>query len=416
MNIIKREVGHLVSFLKKWTDLDVMYYVRGGAVLFSTQFLLVLSYFLMSVGFANLTSKEFYGQYQFVIAVIGTFSVFALPGANTAVMLGVSEGKEGTLIQGVRLKKKWCLLGMFALLVTACYFYFKQSQYAGMWPIFVIAIVFFPFIHSLDVAHAFFAGRKKFSWSCIFQLITESGSALGVLATLFFTKNLLVIVAVYLIIQAIGYILAFLFARAKMQNRKEDSEFASYSGHLTVINAIPHVKFFFDKLVVTFFLGFAATAVYSIASAMSEQMYAVSKTISTLVFPKLAADKKEVIYKHVIRHIPKLILFFVFMAVIAAVLAPIIIPFFFSEQYRDAVLLAQLFLLVGIPRAVAFVLTRVQEAHRQKKKLYIINVLYASVEMAALLALVPLYGMYGLVAAKGISNLAYCIIAWKNLY
>jgi O-antigen/teichoic acid export membrane protein len=264
--------------------------------------------------------------------------------------------------------------------------------------------------------HAFFAGRKKFSWSCTFQLITEVGSSMGVLVSLFFTKNLLIIVSVFLIMQAFGDILAFLFARSKMRNHVEDPEFASYSGHLTVINIVPNIKFFFDKLIVTFFLGFAATAVYSIAAAMSEQMYAVSKTISTLVFPKLTTDKKEVIYKHVIKHIPKLILFFVMMAGIAAVLSPIVIPFFFSEQYRDAVLLSQLFLLVGIPRAVAFVLTRVQEAHRQKKKLYTINALYAAVEMIALVVLIPLYGMYGLVAAKGISNLAYCIIAWKNLY
>jgi O-antigen/teichoic acid export membrane protein len=393
-----------------------MYYVRGGAVLFSTQFLLILSGFLLSVGFAHLTSKELFGQYQFVLAVIGTISVLALPGTNTAVLLGVSENKEGTLLQGVRLKLKWCVLGILALIATAGYFYLKQPQYADLWPIFLIAIIFFPILYSLDVTHSFFMGRKKFTWSCAFQLITEAGSSIGALASLFFTKNLLVIITIYLIIQAVGDVLAFLFARSKLRNAKTDPELASYSGHLTVINFIPYIKTFFDKLIVTYFLGFAATAIYTIAAAMAEQLYAVSKSISALIFPKLTTDKKEVIYKHVIRHIPKLIFFFIVVAGVAAVLAPIIIPFFFSEQYRDAVLIAQLLLLVSIPRAVAFVLTRVQEAQRQKKKLYTINVIYAAVEMISLLALIPLYGMYGLVAAKGISNLVYCIISWKNLY
>ncbi len=416
MSIIKKEAKHLVSFLEKWTELDVMYYVRGGAVLFSTQFLLVLSGFLLSVGFAHLTSKELFGQYQFVLAVIGTISVLALPGTNTAVLLGVSENKEGTLLQGIRLKLKWCVLGILALIATAGYFYLKQPQYADLWPIFLVAIIFFPILYSLDVTHSFFAGRKKFTWSCAFQLITEAGSSMGALASLFFTKNLLIIITIYLIIQAIGDVLAFLFARSKLQNTRTDPELASYSGHLTVINFIPYIKTFFDKLIVTYFLGFAATAVYTIAAAMAEQLYAVSKSVSALVFPKLTTDKKEVIYKHVIRHIPKLIFFFIVVAGVAALLAPVIIPFFFSEQYRASVLIAQLLLLVSIPRAIAFVLTRVQEAQRQKKKLYKINAWYAGVEIAALLVLTPLYGMYGLVAAKGISNLAYCIIAWKNLY
>ena len=413
---IKKEAKHLVSFLEKWTELDVMYYVRGGSILFSTQFLLIVSSFLLSVGFAHLTSKELFGQFQFVLAVIGTISVLALPGANTAVLLGVSQKKEGTLTQAVRLKLKWCLLGILGLLITAGYFYVKQPQYENLWPIFLVAIIFFPIMYSLDVTHSFFAGRRKFQWSCAFQLVTEAGSAIAALVSLFFTKNLLIIFLVYFVMQAIGDISAFLFARSKLQNNRTDPELTSYSLHLTAINFIPYIKSFFDKLIITYFLGFAATAVFTIAAAMAEQLYAVSKSVSMLVFPKLTAEKKEVIYSGVLKHVWKLLLFFIAVAGVAAVLAPIIIPFFFSEQYRDSVLVAQLLLLVTIPRAVGFVLTRVQEAQRQKKKLYSINALYAGVEMIALLALVPFYGMYGLVVAKGISNFAYLVISWRSLY
>ncbi|MEM3154792.1 MAG: hypothetical protein QW165_04500 [Candidatus Woesearchaeota archaeon] len=73
-------------------------------------------------------------------------------------------------------------------------------------------------------------------------------------------------------------------------------------------------------------------------------------------------------------------------------------------------------LVVSIPRAIGFVLSRVQEAHRQKGKLYSINAWYAGIEIAALLIMVPMYGIYGMVAAKGISNIAYSVLAWKNLY
>ncbi len=417
MNAIKKEIKHLVSFLNKWTDLDVMYYFKGGAVLFSTQFLIIISYFILTVFFARLASKELFGQFQFVLAVIGVLSVLALPGANTAVALGVSQNKDGTLLQGVKLKLKWSILVVLSLIATSAYFYFKhEPRYETVWPALLIPIILVPVIYTLDLAHAFFVGRKKFEWSCAFQLISEVAGPLAVLACLFFTKNLLILVSAYLGFRAIGYTFAFIFAKRHLKNKKTESDFTSYSVHLTVINFMPEIKMFFDKIIVTFFLGFAATAIYTIGAAMAEQLYAVSKTIGTLIFPKLALQNKESMYLEVKRRSGKMVLFFIGIAAAAAILAPFLIPFFFSAQYDSAITIAQLLLLVTIPRAVAFVFTRVQEAQKQKKKLYMINALYSSVEIIALLVMIPLYGMYGLVAAKAISNLVYVAAAWKSLH
>ncbi len=406
--------SNLVALLERWTELDVRYFLRGGAVLFSTQFILILSSFLLSVGFAHLTSKELFGQFQFVLAVLGTLSVLSLPGANTAVLLGVSQNKDGTLLQGVKLKFKWSILGILGLLVTAGYFYIRPS-YESLWQVFLICMIFFPILYSIDVTHSFFAGRKKFSWSCGFQLITEAGSAIAALISLFFTKNLLFIVGIYLLVQAIGDLLAFSFARKRMLNQRKDPEFNLYSFQLTLINFIPYIKTFFDKIVVTYFLGFAATAIYTIGAAIAEQLYAVSKSVSMLVFPKLAEQKKGTLDFAVRKRIGLMFFFFIIVAGIGALLAPIIIPFFFSEQYSGAVLIAQLLLLVSIPRAVAFVLTKVQEVQREKQKLYRINAIYAGTEIIALIALTPFYGMYGIVGAKALSNVVYLISAWRSL-
>ena len=417
MTGIKKEAKHLVSFLEKWTELDVMYYVRGGAWLFSTQFLLILGSLGLAIGFAHLTSKEIFGQFQFVLAVLGTLSVLSFPGANTAVQLGASQNKDGTLLQGVLYKFKRCLFGILGLIIVAVYFYSKhEPRYESIWPIFLVAIIFFPILYSLDVTHSFFVGKRKFSLTCLFQLITEFGSSVIALIALFFTRNLIIILTLYLLVQAFGDVLAFTFARARMKNKKTDSEFNSYSTHLTIINIIPYVKSFFDKLVVTYFLGFAATAVYSIAAAMAEQLYAVSKNVGNIIFPKLSIESKEKTYVEVRKRTGKLALFFILIAVLAVLIAPVIIPFFFSEQYRDAVPIAQLLLLASIPRAIAFVLSRVQEAQKQTKKLYFINSVYAGVEIVALLILAPLYGMYGIVGAKAVSNLVYMFIAWRTTY
>lgn len=413
---IKREFKHLASFLEQWTELDVMYFIRGGALLFLAQAVLVVTGLLLTIGFARLATKEAFGQFQFFIAVLGMLSILAMPGANTAVLLGSSQNKGGVLYQGIRFKLKWCILGIFGLLVTAGYFYLKhEPRYAGVWPAFLVAILFFPILYTLDIVQAFFAGQRKFSYNCISQIGIEGGSALAALAVLFFTKNLVVIIGVYLLVQALGDSVAFLVARRQVKNNKTDADFYSYSVHLTIINLIPYIKTFFDKIIVTFFLGFAATAVYSIAASIGEQLYAVSKTVGSLVFPKIA-EKRRNIYSEVRRRTFKLFLFFAVVAGIAVFLSPFLIPFFFSEQYSSSIIFAQFLLVAGIPRAVAFVLTRVLEVQRSKKKLYKINVVYAGTEIAAMVVLVPLYGLYGLVWAKAVSQLVYFVMAWRSLH
>jgi O-antigen/teichoic acid export membrane protein len=410
---LRKELKHVVSFLEKWTELDVLYFLRGGAWLFSTQFFVILSSFSLYVGFAHLASKDMFGQFQFVLSVIATLSVLCLPGTNTAVMLGSAQNLDGSLGRGVRLKLRWSILGMIGLAVAAWYFY--SRQYSAVWPAFLVAIPLFPLLYSLDSANHFFAGKKKFSLVCLFQLLTDAGSAVAALVALLLTRNLLVVVGAFLLFQVIGDVLAYYAALRLARNKKVDPEFASYSTHLSLINLIPGIRMHFDKLIATYYLGFAATAVYTIGAAMAEQLYAVSKNVGNMIFPKVSVGTPSKVYAEVRKRIGKLVFFFIVVAIAAIVLAPFIIPFFFSAEYDEAVPIAQLMLLATIPRAVAFVLSRVQEALKQKGKLYKINMVYALVEILAMVVLVPMYGLYGVVGAKIVSNVVYLAAAILTL-
>ena len=123
MNFFKKEAKHFIYFLSKWTDLDVEYYLRSGAWVFFTQFVVIFCFFILSVAFARLGSKELLGEFQFVTAFLATLSVLALPGVYTAVFLAAAKGKDGAVMQGVWLKIKWSLLGCVILIATAFYAY-----------------------------------------------------------------------------------------------------------------------------------------------------------------------------------------------------------------------------------------------------------------------------------------------------
>jgi O-antigen/teichoic acid export membrane protein len=416
MSSIKKEAKHLISLLEKWTELDVLYFMKGGAWLFSTQFILIIAGLLLSITFARVTSKDMFGQFQFILAVLGTLSVFSLPGTNTAVMLGVAKGKDGSLFKGAWLKFRWSILGAVGLVIAALYFYLlKEPRYSDIWPALLVLAVFFPLLYSFDVGQIFFSAKKKFSTNCLFLLLIDAGSAVAAIIVLLLSGSLFWTVVAYVGVQAVFTLVAFWQASLNSKNRNSDADMPSYSFHLTVVNAIPQVRSYFDKLVVSYVLGFAATAVYSIASAMAEQLYAVSKSVGVIVFPKLAERRADVLGRAVKKRTGLLLLFFAVIAGIASLLAPILIPLFFSEQYASAVPIAQILLLITIPRAAGFVIAKVFEVKKQQKKLYFVNLVYAGAEILLLTVLVPLYGLYGILFAKAASNIIYFVGAWKNL-
>jgi len=52
---------------------------------------LVITYFLVRA-----LSQESFGEYNFLLSLIGLLSIFTLPGLNEAIMQSVARGKVGT--------------------------------------------------------------------------------------------------------------------------------------------------------------------------------------------------------------------------------------------------------------------------------------------------------------------------------
>lgn len=405
-----RVAGRVSEGLERLLGLDVRYYVRGGAVLFATQAFLIMLSFMLSVVFARVATKELFGRFQFVLAVVGMVSILALPGLNAAVQLGAARGQDGVLAQGARYKRWFSVLGVAALGVAAGYFYRIGND--AVWKACAVSLFAFPLVYSFDVVHAFFAGKRRFDLTCAFQLVSEGLSSVVAMVLLFVTGELWLILLGYWALKAVGVTLGYVFARARFRGVETDTDLLKYGAHLTVMNVFPYVKAFFDKLVVAYFLGFAATAVYGIGQAVSEQLYAVSKNVANVVFPKVAERERDLAFGVVRKKLWLLVLFFSVIAAFAVLLAPLVIPFFFSEQYAGTVWIAQVLVVASVPRAIGMVLSRAQEAQKEKGRLYRINIVYSLIEIVGLLMLAPLYGLAGIVAAKAVANVVYAGVAF----
>ena len=76
----------------------------------------LLCFIIICIVFANFLSKEVFGEYTFVMAVLSIAGIFALPGMRVAVIQAVARGYEGTYFRALREIFKWSWLGSLFLL------------------------------------------------------------------------------------------------------------------------------------------------------------------------------------------------------------------------------------------------------------------------------------------------------------
>ena len=158
------------SFLSK--------YQKDGKNLFwsnSNQISVTFFSLLLSVVFARFGGKEVYGQYLFLISIIGLFSLFAVPGFRTVIIRSVSQGYEGVYQKGTRIGFLWSILGVPVITTIGLYYYIYNNHVLG---IALIACAFLtPFYNSLQTWSAYLKGRRMFKqlfWFNFYQLLLHT--------------------------------------------------------------------------------------------------------------------------------------------------------------------------------------------------------------------------------------------------
>ena len=258
---------------------------------------------------------------------------------------------------------------------------------------------FSPLMVSAALYSGYLNGKKDFRTGSMFNILTNTIPAVVLLATIAFTRDVLVIVLVYFIAHTAvnGY---FYLATLKKfrPNDAVDPALLSYSKHLSVMNAISTVADYLDKILIFHYLGAAQLAVYSFAIAVPTQLRGLLRNINSLIAPKFAAGEKELTRRSLNAKMIKTGLVSTLFVGLYIFAAPYIYKVFFPE-YLDSVFYSQLFSLLIIPATVGIISSAFLEAHRVQKALYISRIVSPLMRIVLLLTLGYLYGVTGVIAA-----------------
>lgn len=404
----KAKIYNLLRWSEKWAKTDMIYLVKGGFWLGLGQFISALSALILAIAFANLLPKETYGTYKYILSLCGILAIPTLNGINVAVMRAVSQGKEGSFITGLKTKISWGLLGGAGSLLLGVYYYIAQNQDLAL--ALLIAAFFLPLMDSFNIYHSLLQGKKDFRSSTRYSILTQIFSVLSLVLTIYFTKNLFIILLAYFLSGTILRIIFCLLALKKEKlNDRQDPGAISYGKHLSLILIINSIAFYADRLIIFHFLGAIDVAIYSVAIAPAEQIKALVNNIYNLAFPKFSQKSKEENRRTIRSKTLKLLLIVIAMMLAYIIAAPFLFSIFFPS-YLEAAAYSQFYALSLIGAVVILPYT-ILESTADQKNLYHYNTTTSLIQIILMLVMAPICGLWGIILARIIGrlfNLWFC--------
>ncbi len=394
MKIYKRFEEKIYMLAKKYSKkvgLDLPYFIKGGFWLSVGQFFSLLKGFILSIVFANFLSKEVFGEYSFIMAVLDIAGIFALPGMGVAVIQAVARGYEGTYFKALKEIFKWSWLGSLFLLCFSIYEYLFGRF--DLCLIFLILSSLFPFYSISRFYPNFFNGKKKFDvlvkLSSFFNII----STILIVIVVLFTKSAFWIVVVTVTIQILiqGYF-SLVYVKKFVENDYVDESSIRFGKSISSSMAFSNIANNFDSLIITYFLGFSDLAIFKIVTLLPNQIKIFANALSPMLLPKMASQNTS--KRDLMKYFKKFFLIVIFLILIYLIIAPFIFKWFYPKYY-DYVWLSMLFHLSFI---VMLYILPFNYLIKEKKG-YLINKFYTySAILLIFLSLIGIY-FYGLLGA-----------------
>jgi O-antigen/teichoic acid export membrane protein len=391
---IKTKLYNFLRWTEQWTKTDMIYLISGSFWLNISQIISSIASFALAIAFANLIPAETYGTYSYILSFIPILSISALSGMNESIIRSVAKNKEAILFEGLKTKIKWGSIGSVVSIILSLYYYSKGNN--QLFLLLLIISSFIPFLSPSSIWIQYLIGKKKYKTLSYYKSIYNIGTTLLIIATIYFTRNIFIIIFSYLIIILSLNVLMFIASVKKNPpNDKTDNDSISYGKHLSFISVIATFSKQADKIIIFHFLGPINLAIYNFAIRPVEQIKKPLVSVLNLSFPKFSKTNISDLKKSLPKKIALLSLMLLPIILLYILIAPVFYKTIFP-QYTDSIFFSQLYALTILLYPRNFII-QVFQAHAIKNILYKINIIFPIIKISLLLLLTKKYGISGVI-------------------
>ncbi|MCE9643647.1 oligosaccharide flippase family protein [Candidatus Parcubacteria bacterium] len=375
----------------------MLYLTKGGFWLSIGSFVSGATSFILSLAFANLLPQTAYGVYKYVLSVASTINAFTLTGLETAVIEAVARGKEGVLRQAFWKNLKWSIPASLAATFAGLYYFLNGNSTLSI-SLFLIALVQ-PLTTSAALAAAFLNGKKAFQISAGYYAVNNilpAGVLLGVMSV---SSSALHVILAYFGANLVSAVGLYWYVNSRFApTQEEDHSAMTYGKHLSLMNVISNVADNLDKILAFQLLGAAPLAIYSFALALPSQSKLLTKSLSSLMFPKFAERPAEELRQGMGQKTLRFFLLGLAMAIGYILIAPYVFRLIYP-QYTEAVLLSQIY-ATSFLAITAAPMGLYLSAKRRVRAQYFINAFMSVFQVLAVLIGIATAGLLGLMLSR----------------
>jgi len=390
---LRKKVYKLLRKSERYTKTDNIYLAKSSFWINLSKIINSLGAFFVAVAFANIIPKETYGTYKYILSMGTIFAIFTLPGIETAIIQHIAKKGNGSLLPIVKTRLRWGILGGIASLILAGYYFINHNITLTI--SFLITAPLLPLVESIGIYRQFLQGKKMFKTYSIYVIIVQTFTSLGLIAVLFLTKNLYLIVLAYFILYIISH---YIFLKKTIKKfslcqEEENKQIISHGKHFTLMDIISRVAKYFDKIVLWHFLGAIPLAIYSFAVVPPTKISSVFSTINRIALPKFSNRSLKELSLNIWNKILRMFIFLIPITIIYILIAPYIFRIFFPG-YLESIKYSQIFSITILLIPLNLVST-IFTSQIKKKELYILNLTSPTFKIVLLLILVSSFGIMG---------------------
>lgn len=414
INPLKERLVQVLRWSEQYTGIDMVYFVSGNAWLLVGRIVATGSGLLLTVGFANLLSQNDFGTYKYVLATAGLIGAVTLTGITAAVQRALAKGYTNVIRPMVRYAEQWSIGGVLLALGVAAYYGYQGNSNLAISFIAVAIVTFFSWT---VITKVLFNASGEFRTGTYYGIVRSIIPTFILIAVLLLTQNVLIIILTFFASQTALAVFTYYRSLKRIQP-KESTEYLEetklFSRHSTLIGFVSTIAQYADQFLMWHFLGPVALATYALAQGPAKELRTLAESISTVALPKIMRrNPQEQIENNTIMR--RSLQSFLALAVLVALYilcAPFVFTFLFPV-YVDAIVYSQLLALVTLfqPRYLILIFL---SAHSTLRDLYTLTVSDSLIRLILLAALIPLWGIYGAIAALFLTEVFATGIAWHR--
>ena len=354
--------------------------------------------FLVAILFTRLSTKEIYGQYNYILSIVAFLSLFSLPGVATSLINSIAKNCEGDFIEGTKRRLKYSLLGAFVIMGLSIRHWWKGESGVGV-ALLIVSLVFL-FYSSLSHIDSFYVGKKDYKAVLRIRITVSFLILLSVAISLVLYQKLFFIILLSLGTVAIFYLIISMRIWVNLTNRERDQKFLSFAKNMTILSIMGSAVGTLDRFIVGTFFNYDILAIYSIGFIVHSQLKKGAGILSNIVQPSLVNRSVRDSFRLCNTTIKILLPLVAIGFLLLYLVLPYIIPLFFTKAYSDSIFYARLFLLptfFGIP---GWFYETIMRSHQLSRKLYYNRIIGSTLALATLILGGYYLGVSGIILSR----------------